>query len=619
MLPGEPISDADMLVQCKKFLPILRQKLRDSRLLKAFFQRGNESLKIAEPDKKLQHKVNNKINQARKLKHSITRALNCAHEALKEAKSNDNAALEGAREIVAHCERYPEWIALLNEPQQPKGRQVSQADLPTQNFEVKETKKRCKCGAELIDIGQQYEECKNICLDLIDVLSQCRTHIAVGVCPVCNSVNADIDDKAPLPVLPNQTVSQETLIEAMNLVHNGMPLNRYLSVFLEPMRLGNDTISRQRLQWHEIYRKPLVKAILESSRDTEVLISDETTYDCLQSQGKGSSSALQNTASQSYVLALSNASQSLHPFLSYHDMRSRSATCINEVISEHGFNPDVLVSDGYAAYPSVIKQNMPTTGRQSCLIHFRREIYRALDLERLMGEFKDLTDEETKAFFRDKASEGNPTILLMSVLAGLSEIYKYENSVRKRDENETLQEFYARVKKVRRSKIKPLMDGIDTVMKSLASDTTELKGGRYVKKGSAYWAAACVYYMNQRDALRYFLADPRVPCDTNIVERAIRPLTIIRKNSYFAQSVDGMKCLCDCFTLFETARLNDIDAAQWLEDYGRALFKYCYEKGWQEELALGKNPEKKIMQWDFCRLQEGFDFNAWLPWYYKRS
>ena len=97
-----------------------------------------------------------------------------------------------------------------------------------------------------------------------------------------------------------------------------------------------------------------------------------------------------------------------------------------------------------------------------------------------MGEFKDLTDEETKAFFRDKASEGNPTILLMSVLAGLSEIYKHENSVRKRDENETLQEFYARVKKVRRSKIKPLMDGIDTVMKSLASDTTELKGGRYV-------------------------------------------------------------------------------------------------------------------------------------------
>lgn len=75
MFPGEPISDADMLVQCKKFLPILRQKLRDSRLLKAFFQRGNESLKIAEPDKKLQHKVNNKINQARKLKHSITRAL----------------------------------------------------------------------------------------------------------------------------------------------------------------------------------------------------------------------------------------------------------------------------------------------------------------------------------------------------------------------------------------------------------------------------------------------------------------------------------------------------------------------------------------------------------------
>ena len=97
-----------------------------------------------------------------------------------------------------------------------------------------------------------------------------------------------------------------------------------------------------------------------------------------------------------------------------------------------------------------------------------------------------------------------------------------KKSIRERGENESLWQYYARVKKVRRSKIKPLMDGIDTVMK---------------------WAAACVYYMNQRDALRYSLADPRVPCDTNIVERAIRPLTIIRKNSYFAQSVDGMKSL----------------------------------------------------------------------------
>lgn len=39
---------------------------------------------------------------------------------------------------------------------------------------------------------------------------------------------------------------------------------------------------------------------------------------------------------------------------------------------------------------------------------------------------KNLTDEETKAFFREKETQANPMILLMSVLAGLSEIYKHK-------------------------------------------------------------------------------------------------------------------------------------------------------------------------------------------------
>lgn len=619
MFSGEPLSDADMLLQCKKIVPILMHKLTENKILKSFFKRGNESIKVDEYDKQLEHKLNNKFSQVRKVKLSLSQALNYAQEALQEVKGSDNPILQSACEIVDRCDRHSDWTLLLSEPTSPKGRQVSQADLPNQSFEVNKTKNRCQCGAQLISIGQQYEECKNINLELADVLSQCQTQIAVSQCPACHSVHADIDDNAPLPVLPNQTVSQETLIEMMSLVHNGMPLNRCQSVFLEPMRLGNDTISRQRLLWTKIYLQPLVKAILKSCRDTEVLLSDETTYDCLQSQGKGSSQVLEKTSSQSYVLALSNASAEVRPFLSYHYMRSRSATCINEVINEHGFNPDVLVSDGYAAYPSVIKQSLPTTGHQSCLIHFRREIYRALDVEQLMNEFKNLTNKELKAHFRQQVLEGNTMMVLMSVLDGLSQVYQHENTVRERRSDETLQEYYDRVRQIRRSKIKPIMDSIDKVMKGLASEATELKGGRYVKKGSAYWAAACVYYMNQRDALRYFLADPRVPCDTNIVERAIRPLTIIRKNSYFSQSVEGMKSLCDCFTLFETARLNGIDAEQWLRDYGRALFKYCYEKGWEEELAKGKNPEKKIMQWDFCRLQEGFDFDVWLPWNYKKS
>lgn len=57
--------------------------------------------------------------------------------------------------------------------------------------------------------------------------------------------------------------------------------------------------------------------------------------------------------------------------------------------------------------------------------------------------------------------------------------------------------------------------------------------------GKSKTAEAIRYAMTRRQSLDRFLGDGRIEIDSNIVERAIRPQTITRKNSLFAGSDVG--------------------------------------------------------------------------------
>jgi len=54
--------------------------------------------------------------------------------------------------------------------------------------------------------------------------------------------------------------------------------------------------------------------------------------------------------------------------------------------------------------------------------------------------------------------------------------------------------------------------------------------------------------------------------DSNVVERAIRPVTITRKNSLFAGSDGGARHWAIAMTLIQTAKLNGINPMAWLTD-----------------------------------------------------
>lgn len=82
--------------------------------------------------------------------------------------------------------------------------------------------------------------------------------------------------------------------------------------------------------------------------------------------------------------------------------------------------------------------------------------------------------------------------------------------------------------------------------------------------GKSKTAEAIRYALARREALERFLTDGRIEIDSNIVERAIRPQTITRKNSLFAGSEGGGRTWATVATLLQTAKMNGVDPLAWL-------------------------------------------------------
>ena len=76
-----------------------------------------------------------------------------------------------------------------------------------------------------------------------------------------------------------------------------------------------------------------------------------------------------------------------------------------------------------------------------------------------------------------------------------------------------------------------------------------------------------VYYSLQRwDKLSLYTTDARLKIDNNLVENAIRPVAIGRKNYLFAGSHNGSRRAAMLYSFFGTCRMNHVNPFEWLRD-----------------------------------------------------
>ena len=63
-----------------------------------------------------------------------------------------------------------------------------------------------------------------------------------------------------------------------------------------------------------------------------------------------------------------------------------------------------------------------------------------------------------------------------------------------------------------------------------------------------------------------FLADPKIPLDTNSVERALRGVAVGRKNHYGSRSERGTRTAALFYSLIESAKLCGVEPRAYLRE-----------------------------------------------------
>jgi transposase len=180
----------------------------------------------------------------------------------------------------------------------------------------------------------------------------------------------------------------------------------------------------------------------------------------------------------------------------------------------------VLQVDGYGGYKVLARHNAVQLA--FCWSHVRRRFY--------------------------ELAQAGPAPIATEALARIAAIYHIESDIRGQSAEDR--------RAIRQQNSRALVAAFEPWLReklALISQKTKL-------------AEAIRYALARWDGLSLFLDDGRVEIDNNIVERAIRPLALTRKNALFAGSDSGADHWATIASLIETCKLTDIDPQAYLAD-----------------------------------------------------
>ena len=86
------------------------------------------------------------------------------------------------------------------------------------------------------------------------------------------------------------------------------------------------------------------------------------------------------------------------------------------------------------------------------------------------------------------------------------------------------------------------------------------------------------YMLNQWSMLIVYATDGRLEIDNNLVENAIRPVALGRKNYLFAGSHEGADRAAIIYTIVANAKLHDIEPFTYLRDVLARISDYPFKR-----------------------------------------
>lgn len=199
--------------------------------------------------------------------------------------------------------------------------------------------------------------------------------------------------------------------------------------------------------------------------------------------------------------------------------KGRDHTGPNEMLKDYS---GIVQTDGYSVYEKLCAK-YPRIMLVYCMAHARRKFFDALKDD------------------RKRATE---------VLELIGQLYKLEQEMR--DEGYTWQQ---RTEK-RQKEAVPVLDKIEEWMKK---HKLEVLPGSPLGK-------AIAYTLPRWKGLSAYAQHGQIEIDNNLVENAIRPLAIGRKNYLFAGSHDAADMTAAMYSFMATCKKNGVNELDWLTD-----------------------------------------------------
>ena len=203
----------------------------------------------------------------------------------------------------------------------------------------------------------------------------------------------------------------------------------------------------------------------------------------------------------------------------YHPGRSQEAGKLLLGDFANGY----LQTDGYVAYPGIVESGEGIT-HLCCWAHARREFEKALSNDEARAEI---------------------------ALGFIQSLYKIERQAREKAMTA------AQRKELRLEKSLPILNAMGKWL------TEQYTSGQMLPNSPINKAFA--YALNRWEQLMVYLQDGTLEIDNNLVENAIRPIAIGRKNYLFAGSHEGAKRAAAFYSFFAMCKANDVNPTEWLQ------------------------------------------------------
>lgn len=436
-------------------------------------------------------------------------------------ESTQALLFDEAEEYSSVEEEVKEEIEVKAHNRKKRGRKPLPADLPRVDaiHDLKEEEKVCACGCTKSRIGEDISEQ----LDIIPAKIQVIRHIRYKyVCKNCEGVEAEEPAvkiaPAPKQMIPKSIATSGLLAHVLTSKFvDALPFYRQEKQF---SRIGVEIPRSTMCGWAiKVAERsmPLLEFLRRDILSGPLINIDETTVQVMKEPGR-------SNTTKSYMWVFRGGDPEA-PALLYQYHPTRSGSVASDFLKDYN---GYVQTDGYSGYDFL--DHKPGKIHVGCWAHARRNF---VDVVKSVQKGKSLKGKKSRA------EEG---------IEYIRKIYEIEKKAK-------LQELsYEAIYEERQKNAKPILEEFHSWLIAISVKTPP----------QGLLGKAISYTLNQWDRLIKYLEDGRLRPDNNLVENAIRPFVLGRKNWLFSGRPEGAGASSILYSLIETAKANGLEPYQYL-------------------------------------------------------